>query len=279
ILNIPTFFIPSLNEQSLIANYLDRKTAEIDDLIAKKERLLELYEEEKKAVINKAVTKGINPNVKMKDSGIPWQGEIPEHWKVKKLKYVIEGKLKYGANEASIFENPDEPRYIRITDFNAEGNLRKDTFKSLPYDLAKEYLLKEGDILFARSGATLGKTFQFKKYKGLACFAGYLIKASPLQKIIISDYLYYFTKSSLYERWKESIFSQATIQNIGADKYSELLIPVPPLSEQQQIVFYIEKQISFIDPKIEKTKKMIELLKEYKTSLISEVVTGKRKVV
>ncbi len=214
----------------------------------------------------------------MKDSGILWLGEIPEHWKVKKLKYVIEGKLKYGANEAAIFEDPKEPRYIRITDFDAEGKLRRDTFKSLPYDLAKEYLLDEGDILFARSGATVGKTFQFKKYKGLACFAGYLIKASPFQQIIISDYLYYFTKSSLYERWKESIFSQATIQNIGADKYSELLIPIPPYSEQQQIVSYLEKQISIIESKIEKTNKMIELLKEYKTSLISEVVTGKRKV-
>jgi len=84
-----SFFIPSLNEQSLIANYLDHKTAEIDELIAKKEHLLELYEEEKKAIINRAVTKGINPNVKMKDSGIPWLGEIPEHWEVKKLKYVV----------------------------------------------------------------------------------------------------------------------------------------------------------------------------------------------
>jgi restriction endonuclease S subunit len=273
------FPCPKPAEQTAIAAYLDRKTAEIDDLITKKEHLLRLYEEEKTALINQAVTKGLNPHVPMKDSGIDWLGEIPAHWEVKKLKYLVKNKLKYGANESALFENIEDPRYIRITDFGNDGRLRDNTFKSLPYETAKDYMLDQGDILFARSGATVGKTFQFKDYKGKACFAGYLIKASPKKDILKSDFIYLYTKSSLYERWKESIFNQATIQNIGADKYAFLDIPIPKLAEQIAIVQYIEKEIASIDAKVTKTKKLIELLKEYKTALISEVVTGKVKVI
>jgi type I restriction enzyme S subunit len=272
-------WLPHKPEQTAIASYLDHKTAEIDDLITKKEQLLRLYEEEKTALINQAVTKGLNPHVPMKDSGIDWLGEIPAHWEVKKLKYLVKNKLKYGANESALFENIEDPRYIRITDFGNDGRLRDNTFKSLPYETAKDYMLDQGDILFARSGATVGKTFQFKDYKGKACFAGYLIKASPKKDILKSDFIYLYTKSSLYERWKESIFNQATIQNIGADKYAFLDIPIPKLAEQIAIVQYIEKEIASIDAKVTKTKKLIELLKEYKTALISEVVTGKVKVI
>jgi len=270
--------IPCLNEQTAIANFLDLKTSEIDEIIADKKRLLELYEEEKTAIINKAVTKGINPNAPMKDSGIEWLGEIPEHWEVKKLKYIISAKLMYGANESADEENKDNPRYIRITDIGNDGNLNDETFKSLPPEKAKEYLLTEGDILFARSGATVGKTYHFKNYKGEACFAGYLIKASPIKNVVISDFLYLYTKSGAYENWKGSIFNQATIQNIGADKYAYLEVPVPAINEQKSIVHHIESECSRIDFKKARTEELIELLTEYRTALISEAVTGKIKV-
>ncbi len=273
------FSFPSPEEQTAIANFLNKKTAEIDKLIIQKKQLLKLYEEEKTAIINQAVTKGINPDVKLKDSGIDWLGEIPEHWEVKKLKYVLSNKLMYGANESAIFENKEYPRYIRITDFGTDGKLKANTFKSLAPNKAKNYLLNNGDILFARSGATVGKTFQFKDYYGSACFAGYLIKATPNINIILSDFLYNFTKTDNYENWKKSIFNQATIQNIGADKYSFLELPIPPKQEQTQIVNYIEQETKKIDLKINKAKKMIELLDEYRTALISEVVTGKIKVI
>ena len=97
----------------------------------------------------------------MKDSGIDWLGEIPRHWKVASLKRVLSEPLKYGATEAGDESDPDYPRYIRITDFDNEGNLREDTFVSLPEEIAQDYYLTEGDVLFARSGATVGKTFLF----------------------------------------------------------------------------------------------------------------------
>ena len=130
-----------------------------------------------------------------KDSGIEWLGKLPADWRIKRLKYLAEGKLEYGANEVAEFDDIGLPRYIRITDFGDDGNLRDDTFKSLTMEQAKGYFLAEGDVLFARSGATVGKTFQFKQYKGRACFAGYLIKARPNKKILLSDFLYLFTKS------------------------------------------------------------------------------------
>ena len=129
-------------------------------------------------------------SILMKDSGVQWIGDIPENWKVKVLKRVLAEPLKYGANEAAEFENTDHPRYIRITDFGNDGLLKDDTFKSLEPQIAEPYLLNEGDVLFARSGATVGKTFQFKNYKGKACFAGYLIKANPQNYLISSDFLY-----------------------------------------------------------------------------------------
>jgi len=278
ILKYSKFLIPSVEEQIQIANYLDTKTAEIDNIIAAKKKLIQLYEEEKATIVNLAVTKGINPDVKLKPSGVEWLGDVPEHWEVKPLKYLIEGKLKYGANESAEEENYKDPRYIRITDFGNNGDLRHDTFKSLSIEKAQEYMLKEGDILFARSGATVGKTFQFKNHEGQACFAGYLIRATPNNELITSDFIYYFTKSPNYDSWKNSVFSQATIQNIGADKYAFIQIGFPSIEEQIEINQFISNKIRSKNKKIEKAKKLVELLTEYRTTLISEVVTGKLKV-
>ncbi len=267
--------LPSLNEQTTIVNYLEHKTAQIDTFIAKKKHFIDLLKEQRIAMINQAVTKGINPNVKMKPSGTEWLGKIPEHWESRKLKFLIKGKLEYGANEPAELNDPSFPRYIRITDIYNDGKLKNDTFKSLKPEIAKDYLLQEGDVLFARSGATVGKTFQFKSYDSLACFAGYLIKATPDENKILSDYLYNFTKSRAYDNWINSIFIQATIQNIGADKYAFLQIPLPPLPEQIQIINYIKYESEPIYHAIAKAEREIELIKEYRTALISEVVIGK----
>ncbi len=213
------------------------------------------------------------PYPSYKPSGIEWIGEIPDGWKVRKLKWTLSGKLKYGANETAEFDDPSLPRYIRITDFDENGSIREETFKSLPDQKAEGYYLKEGDILFARSGATVGKTFQFKDYKGIACFAGYLIKASPNNSILISDFLNYFTKSHSYESWKNAIFIQATIQNIGADKYAVFPLSLPPLSEQKAIAAFLDRETGRISGIIAKQTRLMELLKEKRSALITQAVT------
>src|SRR5262249_8947390 len=150
-----------------------------------------------------------------KQSGIRWLGEIPQHWNLSALKRVLSEPLKYGATEPGDCADPSLPRYLRITDFDRDGVLRRDTFASLPEDIARKYYVRDGDVLFARSGATVGKTFLFRNYPGVACFAGYLIKASTDRRKLWPEFLYYFTKSPAYEAWKELTFTQATIQNIG----------------------------------------------------------------
>jgi restriction endonuclease S subunit len=267
--------LPTKDEQIKIATFLDYKLSKIDRFIRKKKQLIILLNEQKAAIINQAVTKGLDPNAKMKPSGIEWLGDIPEHWEVWRLKYLIIGRLKYGANEPGGDFKENDPRYIRITDFDKSGKLKDDTFCSLNSKLAEPYLLKEGDILFARSGGTVGKTFQFKNYNGKACYAGYLIKAEPNNQLIKSDYLFEYTNSGVYDTWKSFIFNKATIENIGADKYSQLPVILPTLKEQIGIVNFIKSETKVIDRTISTIEKELSLVEEYKTALIAEAVTGK----
>jgi type I restriction enzyme S subunit len=215
----------------------------------------------------------MKPYPKYKDSGIEWIGEIPAHWDVARMKWVLSRKMEYGANESAESDNPQYPRFIRITDFDDSGKLRNESFRSLPPDVAKDYLLDEGDILFARSGATVGKTFIFRGYNGKACFAGYLIRAKCNPDLITSDFLYLFTRSGIYASWKNSIFIQATIQNISAEKYHNLVVPVPQLVEQQSIATYLDRKTKQIEGLIEKKQYQIDLLWEQRTAVINEAVT------
>jgi len=274
-LSMVELLTPSINEQKAIANFLDQKTAEIDDLIADKEKLIQLLQEKRQAIITEAVTKGLNPNVRMKDSGIEWIGEIPEHWRIVRLKFLKASPLQYGANEPAEMDDPQMPRYIRITDINEKGDLKEDTFKSLSWENAQPYLLKDGDILFARSGATVGKTFIYKEELGPACYAGYLIRFRPDKNKANPYYIYYYTLSKVYEDWIKQNIIQATIQNVSAEKYGNLQIPVPPMEEQKRIVKYLNNKIQGIDILVESIHVQIQKLKEYRQSLISEAVTGK----
>ena len=268
---------PSFTEQQSIATYLDQKCSEIDELIILQEEMITKLQSYKQSVITEAVTKGLDKNVPLKDSGIEWIGEIPEHWICTVFKKFLSEPMQYGANEPAEECNYNDPRYIRITDIKDDGTLRDDTFKSLPLEKAKEYMLTKGDLLFARSGATVGKTFLYKEDYA-ACFAGYLIKARCNKNELLPNFVFYYTLSNVYQNWKNSIFIQSTIQNIGADKYSVMPIIIPPLSEQQSIADYLDRKCSEIDELISIKQQKIEKLKDYKKSLIFECVTGKRKV-
>lgn len=273
-------FAPFINnnlEQQSIATYLDKKCGEIDELITLQEEMINKLQSYKQSVITEAVTKGLDKNVPLKDSGIEWIGEIPEYWICTVFKKFLSEPMQYGANEPAEECNYNNPRYIRITDIKDDGTLRDDTFKSLPLEKAKEYMLTKGDLLFARSGATVGKTFLYKEDYA-ACFAGYLIKARCNKNELLPNFVFYYTLSNVYQNWKNSIFIQSTIQNIGADKYSVMPIIVPPLSEQQSIATYLDQKCFEIDELISIKQQKIEKLKDYKKSLIFECVTGKRKV-
>ena len=186
---------------------------------------------------------------------------------------MANGPLMYGANEAALETDPNFPRFVRITDINENGSLRPETFKSLPSEIAEPYLLREGDILLARSGATVGKTFIYRKEWGKACFAGYLIRFPCNRDLLLPDFLFSFTQSHIY--WSQVLGGtiQATIQNFSAEKYGNLLLPLPPLNDQCAIAIRLDRETIRIDTLIEKKQRQIELLQEKRTALISRTVT------
>lgn len=208
----------------------------------------------------------------MKDSGVEWIGEIPENWKICRLKHILRMPMQYGANETGIKYDENLPRYIRITDISNNNQLKDVGKLSLSFEQAEGYYLKEGDILFARSGATVGKTFIYEGKYGKCAFAGYLIRAS-LKKNVIPKFVYYYTLSKGYETWKNMIFVQATIQNIGADRYSNLEITLPEINEQKKIVAYLEKKCGKIENIIQNSKTSIEEYKKLKQAIIIRGVT------
>ena len=267
--------LPDLKEQQKIVSYLDEKCEAIDKIVARKQKQNEQLAEYRQSLITEAVTKGLNPSVPMKNSGIEWIGEIPEEWQVLPLKYLLKYPLQYGATETGEDYVDGYPRYIRITDIDSNNKLKEENQRYLNFKDASPFILNDGDILFARSGATVGKTFLYLSEYGKAAFAGYLVRASVNTDVAFSKFIYYYTFSYCYEYWKNMIFSQATIQNIGADKYSVIDVPLPPLAEQKAIAAYLDKKCDEIDALSKRNKNIIESLQEYKQSLIYEAVTGK----
>lgn len=269
---------PSYPEQQKIAQFLDDKTAKIDQAVDWAEKQIALLKEHKQILIQNAVTRGLNPDVPLKDSGVEWIGQVPAHWDIKRLKFMLSEKLKYGANESAESDDPEQPRYIRITDIDEQGNLKDDTFKSLEFEKAKDYLLNVNDILLARSG-TVGKSYLYKEnLKNFACYAGYLIRVRLEQKKFNAEFVNYYFQSIGYWNWIKSVNIQATIQNVSAEKYNDFLLSVPNLQEQATIVDYLDQKTAKIDQAIALKTAHIEKLKEYKSVLINDVVTGKVRV-
>lgn len=270
---------PKPEIQKAIANFLDKKIGKIDEVSKKIQQEITDLEEYRRSIITKAVTKGIDKNIPMKDSGIDWIGKIPQDFNIVRLKFMLETPLKYGANESGIDYDPNLPRYIRITDITSDSKLKEENKLSLSSTQAMGYILKNNTILFARSGATVGKTFLYKSTMGEAAFAGYLIAAKINESKINPKWIYYYTKSNAYWNWVNQAFSQATIQNIGAEKYSNLLLTVPKDKNQQsRIISKLDRMNAKIDRVIKKKQKLLNYLDKYKQSIIYEYVTGKKQV-
>ena len=209
----------------------------------------------------------------MKDSGVEWIGNIPFKWRIIKLKNLIESPLSYGANSSGIEYDDLLPRYIRITDISGDNKLKEDNKLSLSWEDAEAYMLRNNDLLFARSGGTVGKTFLYKEQFGQAAFAGYLIKAS-FKNEIFAKWVYLYSLSQGYNEWKNRIFIRATIPNIGASKYANMEIALPHTDfEIDKIINILERKLPYIDTIIEQTQSTIEDYKLLKQSIITEAVT------
>ena len=268
-----TCVVPPLSEQTQIADFLDRKTGQIDELIRIKERQIELLHEHRAALINQTVTKGLDPNVEMKPSGVEWIGEIPKHWPITRLKYISNIPVTYGLNIEADRYTTEGIRLIRITDIDESKGLRQKGVY-LPEDcVPQEQILNRYDLLLSRSGATVGKSYLHLK-EGKYTSAGYLVRFN-FGDYCTSKFIYYVTLSRFYRSWLERQIIISTIQNVNGEKYSNFQLPIPLDQERQQIVNFLDRKTGQIDELIAIEGRKVELLKEYRQSLIVHVVTGK----
>jgi type I restriction enzyme S subunit len=275
------FPLPPSQEQHQIVQFLDSKTELIDKLISTKERKITLLKEQRTSLINQVVTKGLNPNVKMKKSGIEWIGEIPEHWTVLKLKHLVnkERKITYGIVQPGVYD--ETGRYmIRGQDYSFGWVELSKIFRvseqiEVPY---KRSRLKEGDIVFTIVGVGLGNVGIVPKELDGSNITQTTGRISIDSKYN-SKFIYYFLNSD-YKDIQIGFYRRGSvIPGMNLRDLESFIIFVPnELSEQNDIVEYLDSKTKEIDDLVQLEQKKIDLLKEYRQSLISEVVTGKIKV-
>jgi type I restriction enzyme S subunit len=272
------FLIIDFKEQTAIANYLDQKTTQIDQLINQKQRFIELLQEERTAVINQAVTKGLDPTVTMKDSGIEWLGEIPEHWDVKPLKHLvnIQGRIGFkGYTVGDLVPEGLGAYTIGAKHINKhnELDLSKPQFISWEkYYESPEIMVNKNDLLLTQRG-TLGKVVLINDDIGEATINPSMVLLNKLKAN--GFFLYYFFNSDYFISWVDLTNTATAVPMINQAQLGNFKIVIPEIHEQEKIVSFIKKSTFKIDEIILKSQQEIELLIEYKTALISEVVTGK----
>jgi len=265
--------LPPAKEQIAIADFLDRETARIDALIEKKKQQIALLKEKRIALISHAVTNGLDSNAAMKDSGVEWLGAIPAHWEASRMKRVCSPYGLYGANLSADNYMDAGIRFIRTTDITNDGRLIRGGV-SLPEELVGDYMLSDGDVLISRSG-TIGRSFLYDSHShGSCCYAGYLVRFVPTSRVL-PRFLFLFTKTRAFAGYIQSMAISSTIENVNAEKYANTPLPLPALSEQAAIVAFLDKETARIDALTEKVKQSVDLLREYRTALISASVTGK----
>lgn len=272
LLNVPMVNIPN-DLQIRIADFLDDKCGKIDRYIEKLQQIIDKLKEYKQAVITEAVTKGLNPDVPMKDSGIEWIGMIPEHWEIKKLKYATEimrGKFNHRPRNDPDYYDGQYPfiqtgDIARTTKYITEYS---QTLNQKGYEVSKEFPAESVVMTIAANVADVS-ILNFK-----ACFPDSVVGFLP--KDIDKLFLFYSLKAMRQQLLRNAIIS--TQLNLNIEIIKEEFVAIPPKSEQIQIVDFLEVKCSEIDLAIAKQTNIIEKLTEYKKSLIYEVATGKMEV-
>ncbi len=270
--------LPSLSKQTKIAEFLDRKIEQIDKAISQKEKLIELLKERRQIIIQEAVTKGLNHNVKLKDSGIEWIGKIPEHWEIKRLTSIGSFSKGFGISRAELTK--DGENAILYGDIYTKYDIFiKNVYNKISKATAqKAKIITRNVLLFTGSGETIediGKCVVYLNNEN-AYAGGDVITF----KQVGSDSLFlsYVLNSNIIKSEKAKYSKGEIIVHIYASKLKNIYIPIPSFTEQKQISEHIETQSSKIAKAISQQEKLIEKLKEYRTVIIDSAVTGKIKV-
>lgn len=271
-------FIPPLPEQTAIAQFLDHKTALIDQAIDIKQKQIELLKERRQILIHQAVTRGLNPEVKMKDSGVEWIGEVPEHWEVKRL--ATFGKFSKGGGFSKSDLTESGVAAILYGDIYTKYDIYiKRSMRSISEDKAKKSVeIKKGDLLFTGSGETMediGKCVVFLSDEQTVAGGDVIIYEQVQNNSLYLSYALN-TEGAKYEKAKFSK-GEIIVHTYGS-KLKDLYIPIPPIEEQISIANYVETSSQKITTAITLKQQEIAKLQEYKATLINSAVTGKIKV-
>lgn len=272
---------PRLDEQQVIADYLDTKCTQIDTIIAKEQSVIEKLQEYKRAIITNAVVKGLDLTVAMADSGIEWIDSIPNHWKIKRLIFsaYIRARLGWKGLKADEYTSEGHP-FLSAVNIQNDKLVWEDLnfINDNRYDESPEIKLELGDLLLVKDGAGIGKCAVVDQLPyGTATTNSSLGVITPYPELN-SMYLYYFFESAIFQNYISRIKNGMGVPHLTQGNLKNIMVIIPPYCEQEAIVAYLDEKCSNLDSVILKKQALIDKLNEYKKSLIYEVVTGKKEV-
>ncbi|UQT31057.1 restriction endonuclease subunit S [Roseburia intestinalis] len=272
--------VPDSSIQRKIADYLDSIIPNIDMLLADIEKQIETLEEYKKSIITEAVTKGLDPDVEMKDSGISYIGNIPKHWKVTNLKYL--GKCQNGISKGGEYFGNGFP-FVSYGDVYKNYSIPQNVDGLIMSTKTEQniYSVKYGDVFFTRTSETIEEIgFASTCLKSIdnSVFAGFLIRFRPTSSDLIPEFSKFYFRSNIHRKFFVKEMNLVTRASLSQNLLGRLPVLLPPLCEQQIIAKNLEKKCAEIDGAIEEKKEQLETLEQYKKSLIYEYVTGKKEV-
>lgn len=280
-MNLP-IIIPPKDMQINIAKFLDKKCREIDALHTDIEKQIETLEEYKKSIITEAVTKGLDPDVEMKDSGIEWIGMIPKNWNVTRIGYEswIRARLGWKGLKAEEYVLEGHPF---LSAFNIiQNKISWDELNYITnerYNESPEIMLKVGDIVLVKDGAGIGKCAKIDSlpYETATTNGSLAVISSTVEKLDY-NYLYFYLQSAMFQNYILRIINGMGVPHLSQEELRKIKIPFPPINEQIEIAKYLEKKRNDIDMAILEKIQQLETLEQYKKSLIYEYVTGKKEV-
>ena len=273
--------LPSISEQQKIANYLDKVCGEVDEMIALQEQMIEELKAYKQSVITEAVTKGLNPNVPMKDSGIDWIGEVPVHWEICRIKNIasLYGRIGFRGYTSDDL-NKDGEGAIALSPSNMTPmgmDYSKVTYLSWrKYEESPEIMIQNDDLLMVKTGSSYGKVSYVDKLPRESTINPQILRVVPS---VNSKFLGYYMQTNLFIYQVEGGVVGGTIPTISQEKINNFYVILPNDAEQLSIASYLDTKCAEIDDLIAIKQSKIEELKEYKKSVIYEYVTGKKEVV
>lgn len=274
--------IPPMVEQTAIANFLDKKTVQINQAIAIKQKQIELLKERKQIIIQQAVTQGLNPDVPMKNSGVDWIGDIPEHWEHAKLKYYIEILPGYAFKSELYSSEPTDIRLLRgvnvspsYTKWNEVVYWPENKVGGL-----EKYFLEEGDLVIAMDRPWVSSGIRVTEIQkdDLPCLLLQRVGRIRGNKNALTAYIKLLLSTNLFLDYFGPMLTGISVPHISSDQIEDFCAPIPPVDEQEEILNFLQTETAKHDEGVLSTQQQIEKLKEYKITLINSAVTGKIKV-